>query len=595
MANRMGTSARAAGATARRLAGEMRPQRALLSCVGICIAAYVVLSVYTPAKSAEVVNLILSQTREAAQSGRPFAVEGALRDSLVTLTLAYALTWVTYYLQAWLMASVAETLTFGLRKRIGEKICVLPLRFFDGNKPGEVLSRVTNDLDKVSETLQTGLLQFLQSVGTIVGVVVMMLVYSWRLTLVFMAFMLLSSVITARVARRSLRVASERQETLGRLSGVVEEYYTGRNVIRSFNHEAASAMVVLDANQANASVSQRADFLVNCVNPLVRMVGRLGMAAVAMIAGVQMMTGAMTVGVAQAFYQYMGLVAEPLTQASYMVNSMQAALASANRIFALLDEPEEEADDLHPQVVENARGHVRFDHVSFGYEPGETLMHDVSFEALPGQTVAIVGKTGAGKMTLVNLLMRFYEVDGGHITLDGVDTRRMTRAGLRQNFGMVLQDTWLFDGTVAENIAYGKPDATRDEIVSAAKAARCDFFVRTMSHGYDTRLSEEGASLSVGQRQLLTIARVLLVDPPVLILDEATSSVDTRTEAEIGRAMATLMKGRTSFVIAHRLSTIRDADMILVMDHGDIIEKGTHRELLAHGGAYASLYESQFS
>lgn len=580
--------------TARRLAGEMRPQRGLLTLVGACIVAYVILSVYTPAKSAQVINLILEQTRAAVEQGTPFVIEGELRQALITLSVAYFFTWITYYLQAWLMASVAETLTCRLRSKIGDKICSLPLRFFDSNKPGEVLSRVTNDLDKVSETLQTGLLQFLQSAGTIVGVIAMMLIYDWRLTLVFLAFMALSSAITAQVAKRSLRVAAQRQETLGKLSGLVEEYYTGRNVIRSFNHEGASAMAVREANEANREASQRADFLVNCVNPLVRLIGRLAMATVAMIAGAAMLAGTMTVGVAQAFFQYMSLVSEPLTQASYMVNSMQAALASARRIFELLDEPEEEPDSDHPILIERARGHVRFEHVSFGYEPGQTLMHDVNFEAKPGQTVAVVGKTGAGKTTLINLLMRFYDVDGGRITLDGVDTRSMTRAGLRENFGMVLQDTWLFDGTVAENIAYGRPDASRSEIVAAARAARADYFIRTMPHGYDTKISGTGSSLSVGQRQLLTIARVILVDPPVLILDEATSSVDTRTEAEIGRAMATLMKGRTSFVIAHRLSTIRDADMILVMDHGDIIEQGTHEELLASGGAYVSLYESQF-
>lgn len=315
---------------------------------------------------------------------------------------------------------------------------------------------------------------------------------------------------------------------------------------------------------------------------------------IAIVAGRAMLNGTMSVGVVQAFFQYVNQSAEPMTEASYMINSLQSALASAERTFQLLDEEEERPDPLRPRTVEQTRGQVAFEHVRFGYDPAQPLMRDISFSVRPGQKIAVVGATGAGKTTLVNLLMRFYEVDGGAITLDGVPTAAMTRAGLRKNFGMVLQDTWLFGGTVAENIAYGRPDASREEIVAAAKAARVDYFIRTMPQGYDTVLDNEAANLSAGQRQLLTIARVFLCDPPILILDEATSSVDTRTEAEIGRAMKALMQGRTSFVIAHRLSTIRDADLILYMDHGNIVEQGDHRTLLARGGAYAALYRSQF-
>ena len=315
---------------------------------------------------------------------------------------------------------------------------------------------------------------------------------------------------------------------------------------------------------------------------------------IAIISGHAMLNGTMTVGVVQAFFQYINQTAEPLTEASYMINSLQAALASANRTFELLDETEEIPDPAHPEILERAKGNISFEHVSFGYDPKKILMKDISFSAKPGQKIAVVGSTGAGKTTLVNLLMRFYEINGGKISIDGVDTSKITRKGLRQNFGMVLQDTWLFGGTIAENIAYSKPDATREDIVAAARAAKVDYFIRTMPQGYDTMLDNDAANLSAGQRQLLTIARVFLCNPPILILDEATSSVDTRTEVEIGKAMKALMSGRTSFVIAHRLSTIRDADMILYMEHGNIIEQGNHQELLAKKGAYASLYYSQF-
>ena len=347
-------------------------------------------------------------------------------------------------------------------------------------------------------------------------------------------------------------------------------------------------------NHSGLGAILKADFLTNCVNPLIRLLTRLANVVIAIIAGHAMLAGTMTVGVVQAFFQYINQTAEPLTEASYMINSLQSALASAKRTFELLDEEEERPDPADPVVLERAKGRIAFEHVSFGYDPGRLLMKDISFHAEPGQKIAVVGSTGAGKTTLVNLLMRFYEVNGGRITVDGLDAAAMTRCGLRQNFGMVLQDTWLFGGTVAENIAYSMPDATRKEIVAAARAAKVDHFIRTMPKGYDTVLSNESANLSAGQRQLLTIARVFLCDPPILFLDEATSSVDTRTEVEIGKAMKALMKGRTSFVIAHRLSTIWDADIILYMEHGNIVEQGSHTELLAKKGAYASLYYSQF-
>lgn len=534
-------------------------------------------------------------THCAISQGIPFSITWEnMGAELTQLSVQYFLTWIFYYLQSFLMASVAENLTLSLRKQVAEKLNRLPLRFFDQNKAGENLSRVTSDLDKVTEVLQTGLLKMIVAIGTVIGSLVVMFLYSIQLTGIFLLFMVVSMLITRIVARKNLKSAAERQETIGELTGIVEEFYNGRDVIKAYNHEHASIARVKEASAKNAAASQKADFLTNFVNPLIRLLTRLAHVVIAIIAGYEMINGRMSVGVVQAFFQYINQAAEPLTEASFMINSLQAALASAERTFEMLDEEEERPDTPYPVILRESKGQISFQHVSFGYQPGRLLMKDISFTAQPGQKIAIVGSTGAGKTTLVNLLMRFYEVNGGVISIDGVSTSDMTRKGLRSNFGMVLQDTWLFEGTVAENIAYGKAEASREEIIDAAKAAKVDYFIRTMPHGYDTVLDNEASALSAGQRQLLTIARVFLCDPPILILDEATSSVDTRTETEIGKAMNQLMKGRTSFIIAHRLSTIRDADTILFMDHGNIIEQGSHEELLKKNGAYAALYYSQF-
>lgn len=605
--NVTGTAAEDAGldapknamATAGRLFGQLRNQRVRLAVVAASIILYTFFHIGAPMYSAVVVDAIWNAVQDAWQSGAPFAIgwgEGGLGWPILILAILYVGEWAFYYLQCYLMASVAENLNLTLRRQISGKIQRLPLRFFDRNKPGEVLSKVTNDLDRISEVMQTGLLRLITAITTVTGSLIIMIWYSWVLTAVFLVFMALSMLVTKLVARKNLEVASLRQETIGELTGLAEEYYKGRNIIKAYNREEESSTAIRDAAERTRRAAQLADFITMSVNPLIRMIARFSQMFVMLIAGWMVIGGRMTVGVAQAFYQYINQVSEPLTEASYMINSLQSALASAERTFELLDEDEERPDRADALAVRKpVRGRIVFDHVRFGYEPDRPLMRDVSFVAEPERKIAIVGSTGAGKTTLINLLMRFYEIDGGSITLDGVPTADMTRGDLRREFGMVLQDTWLFGGTVAENLAYGKPDATRDEIVAAAKAARADYFIRTLPNGYDTVLDNEAGNLSVGQRQLLTIARVFLTDPPILILDEATSSVDTRTEAEIGKAMAKLMAGRTSFVIAHRLSTIRDADLILYMEHGDIVEMGDHHGLLEAGGRYAALYNSQFA
>lgn len=581
--------------TTARLAGRLHGQRIRLTVVGISIVIYVGLSIWNPLYSAKVIDLLWTNIQAAWKEGTPFVITwDHMGRELAQLTVQYFFTWIFYYLQSYLMANVAETLTCTLRTEISCKLNRLPLRFFDQNKAGEILSRVTSDLDKVAEVLQTGLLKLIVAIGTIIGSLIVMFMYSVPLTLIFLLFMLAALLVTNTVARKSLESAAARQETIGTLTGIAEEYYKGRDVIKAYNHERQSIEQVKEAAEENRLANQKADFLTNCVNPLIRLLTRIAHVVIAVIAGKAMLDGRMTVGVVQAFFQYVNQTAEPMTEASYMINSLQSALASAERTFELLDEEEEIPDKEVASAIGRAEGRISFEHVSFGYDPGKLLMKDISFKAEPGQKIAVVGSTGAGKTTLINLLMRFYEINGGSITVDGVPTTEMSRSGLRRNFGMVLQDTWLFGGTIAENIAYGRADASRDDIIAAAKAAKVDYFIRTMPKGYDTVLDNEASNLSAGQRQLLTIARVFLCDPPVIILDEATSSVDTRTEVEIGKAMKKLMKGRTSFVIAHRLSTIRDADMILFMEKGNIIEQGNHKELLAKDGAYAKLYYSQF-
>lgn len=582
--------------TVKRFLKSMKDQRLRLIIVSVSVLLYTLFMILAPLYSAKVIDLIWNAIKESSSNGSAFHItwEHGGKEVLIMLLL-YLGSSLFYSLQSFLMVSFAEKLNLRLRSEISAKLNRLPLSYFDNRQVGEVMSRVTNDLERMSEALQTGLLHLIISIGTIIGCLIMMFSFSVLLTVIFLVFMGISLLLTHIVSVKTLQFASERQNCVGKLNGLIEEAYSGRTIIKAFNHEEISSASIHEETEALAYAAQKTDFVINAINPAIRIINRCGQVMIAIFGGLMLLDGRLSPGRFQAFFQYVNQAGEPITEMSYMMNSMQSVLASVERVYQLLDEEEITAEPPIPQAIERSSGDVRFCHVGFGYSPEKMLMKDISFTAATGQKIAIVGSTGAGKTTLINLLMRFYEVNSGSILLDGIDTRSLTHANLRNNFGMVLQDTWLFGGTIAENIAYGKSDATREEIIAAAKAARADFFIRTMPHSYDTVLNNDLENISVGQRQLLTIARVVLCNPAILILDEATSSVDTRTEMEIGKAMHALMKNRTSFVIAHRLSTIVDADLILVMSNGDIVEQGTHGELLGANGVYAELYNSQFA
>ena len=496
-------------------------------------------------------------------------------------------------IQGWLMTGVTQKICYRMRKEIAAKIAVVPMSYFNGHSKGDVLSRITNDVDTLGQSLNQSVTQLITSVTQIIGVLVMMLSISLPLTGVTVLTLPAAAIILTVMIHFSQPYFREQQQVLGAVNGIIEEDFAGQNVIQVFDRAEASIEEFDRQNDRLFISGWRSQFLSGLMMPLMSLVGNMGYVGVVVVGAQLALTGNATPGDIQSFIQYVRNFTQPVQQLGNVSNTMQSMAAATERVFEFLAAPEEE-QKADAQIPEKRPGHVEFDHVKFGYTPDKTIIHDFSCEAQPGQTIAIVGPTGAGKTTLIKLLQRFYDVDGGSLRVEGVDVRDWDRAALRGEFAMVLQDTWLFNCTIRENIRYGRPDATDAEVEAAARAARCDHFIHTLAGGYDFMINEEGTNLSQGQRQLVTIARAILADRPALILDEATSNVDTRTEELIQRAMDALMQGRTSFVIAHRLSTIRNADVILVIRDGDIVEKGTHDELLAQGGFYADLYNSQF-
>jgi ATP-binding cassette subfamily B multidrug efflux pump len=520
---------------------------------------------------------------------------GALGGLLGVLVAVYVISSIFGWIQGWIMAGVTQRTVVKLRADVDHKLGRLPLRYFDSHPRGDLLSRVTNDIDNIGQSLQQSLTQLITSLLTIVGVLILMLTISPILAVISLLAVPASLAVTIFIVRRSQQQFVAQWASTGALNGHVEEMHTGHAIVKAFGRQREAIEVFDRENERLFDASRRAQFISGIIQPAMTFISNLNYVAIAVIGGLRVAAGQLSIGDVVAFIQYSRQFTFPIIQTASIVNVLQSAVASAERVFELLDELEESADPVPAVPLDAPVGAVRFEDVSFRYLPDQPLIDDLSLDVSAGATVAIVGPTGAGKTTLVNLLMRFYELDAGRITVDGIDTRDMTRDELRRSFGMVLQDTWLFHGTIRENIAYGRLDATDEELRAAAEAAHVDHFVRTLPDGYDTVIDDDATNLSAGEKQLLTISRAFLADPPILILDEATSSVDTRTEVLIQRAMAGLMRGRTTFVIAHRLSTIRDADTILVMDRGRIVEHGDHASLLARAGFYADLYESQFS
>jgi ATP-binding cassette subfamily B multidrug efflux pump len=611
--------------SARRLLGTLRPERAWLLLVFVTAVAGVALSVIGPRLLGEGTNLIFAgvvsrelpagATKEQVIAQLRASGDGQRADMLSAMdlvpgrgidfvALGNVLTWVLVlyvlasafmWVQAYVLNGVVQRTVFGLREEIEAKIHRLPLRYFDSIQRGELLSRVTNDVDNISQSLQQTISQAVTSVLTVVGVLVMMVVLSPTLALIALVTIPLTLVVTALIAKRSQKLFVAQWKHTGELNGQIEETYTGHALVKVFGRQQEVGERFREKNAELYSASFGAQFISGLIMPAMTFIGNLVYVGIAVVGGLQVASGAMQLGDVQAFIQYSRQFTMPLAQLGSMANVLQSGVASAERVFELLDESEESVEPAASAGPVFGRGRLVFEDVSFSYSPDKPLISSLSLVAEPGQTIAIVGPTGAGKTTLVNLMMRFYEIESGRITLDGVDVTTVPRRELRSRMGMVLQDTWLFGGTIRDNIAYGRPSASESEILQAARATYVDRFVRSLPDGYDTVLDDEGSNVSAGEKQLLTIARAFLARPSVLILDEATSSVDTRTEVLVQKAMSALRSDRTSFVIAHRLSTIRDADLILVMEAGRIVEQGTHATLLAAGGAYARLYEAQFA
>lgn len=581
--------------TAYRLAEELMGQKWRILIVLSSVITSAILGILYPHLMAEAINQIVAGVQDAMGTGAAFQLKIETTGRiLLALFAIFVFRGMVGYVGEYVMAGVAQNLSLSMRKKISDKLNRLPLSFYDRSKKGEILSRTTSDMEKVADTLQEGLSQLLNSVVGITGSIAMMLVINKTLTVVVLITVFFSMAAAAIISHKTEQCHRENQRALGEYNAGIEEAFTGNLVVKGFNLQDKMVESAMRMSEHLCKTGKRAQFITYVINPVIRFLNHLGYIAAAVGGAILVIQGKMSIGYIQAFFQYISKVAESVMALAFVVNSMQGAVAAGERVYQLLDEEEEAPDEASDQSVSNPKGTVCFEHVRFGYDDENILMEDINIEVKAGSKVAIVGPTGAGKTTFVNLLMRFYELKGGTIRIDGEDITDMSRKELRSMIGMVLQDTWLFNGTAADNLSYGKPGASEDEIRQAAVAAKIDHFIRTLPHGYETVLDNEAAVMSEGQKQLFTIARAILANPVIMVLDEATSSVDTRTESEIQQAMNRLMEGKTSFIIAHRLSTIRDADQILVMDKGTIVEQGSHEELMERNGFYTDLYNSQF-
>jgi len=582
------------GKTLKRLVKALKPQRWKLIAAFVFATGGVLLNLRAPLIFAEAINVIFVGTMPAIMGVGPIDISlSQLREPVTLLIGIYLASAILVYFQERIMAAASQKLVLSLRESLSAKLASVPLKFYDTNKKGEILSRVTNDLERINEVMQNAIMRLFTSVLTIIGAVILMFRINWVLTLIAVGAILLGLLLTAIVSVKSGEYFTNRQRSLGVFNTRIEEYFSGQIEIKTFTMEQEVANKTESAIEQLYKDDRKAQFIMFAIMPIMRLFNHIGYVAIAGLGASLVISGRISIGQIMSFFQYVQMSQEPLAEGSFVLNSLQSAIASAERVFELTDEVEDVADSKSPRTIHRPKGDISFENVRFGYGK-DLVIHGASFKAKAGQKIAIIGPTGAGKTTLINLLMRFYELQGGTIRIDGIDITDFERHYLRSLFGMVLQDSWIFDGTIAENIAYGRPEATRSEIVAAAKIARADYFIRTLPQGYDSVMNDDNAALSQGEKQLLCIARAVLANPPILLLDEATSSVDTRTEVHIQKAMDSLMQGRTSFIIAHRLSTIKNADMILVMDNGDIVETGSHEELLEGDGMYSEIYRSQF-